>query len=221
MTNRVHIQSLGAARAEFITHGSVRLLCAILASAFIVRFGLGAYEPWGQADTLLLLGVMLYWPLQEWWMHRWLLHLRPFTIAGKRIEFDFARLHRLHHEQPHDIDLAFLDLKTIVGSAIVFTCVGWLLSGSVLGAASFMIGATTSTLAYEWTHFLTHTDYRPRSAYFRRVKNLHQWHHFKHEGYWYSFTLPWVDGWFGTGPHPREVQRSPFVKNLHGLSKPD
>ena len=72
------------------------------------------------------------------------------------------------------------------------------------------------TLLYEWTHYLTHTRYKPKGKYYRRIWQLHRWHHYKHEGYWFSFTVPYLDGWFGTGPDPKEVERSPTARTLGG-----
>ena len=76
--------------------------------------------------------------------------------------------------------------------------------------------AASSSLLYEWTHFLTHTRYVPRGRLYRRIWKHHRLHHFKHEGYWFAFTVPWIDGWLGTGPPPDAVQRSPHARTLGG-----
>lgn len=73
-------------------------------------------------------------------------------------------------------------------------------------------------LLYEWVHMLVHTPYAPRSATLKRLKALHTWHHFKHEGYWFGVTATWVDGVMGTRPDPAAIALSPTVKAIHGDS---
>ena len=41
---------------------------------------------------------------------------------------------------------------------------------------------------YEWTHYLVHSDYRPRSAWYRSVWRNHRLHHYKNEHYWFTVT---------------------------------
>ncbi len=80
----------------------------------------------------------------------------------------------------------------------------------------FIGAAAASSLLYEWTHFLTHTRYVPRGRLYRRIWKHHRLHHFKHEGYWFAFTVPWIDGWLGTGPDPQDVERSAHARSLGG-----
>jgi sterol desaturase/sphingolipid hydroxylase (fatty acid hydroxylase superfamily) len=77
-----------------------------------------------------------------------------------------------------------------------------------------MATASACTILYEWVHFLTHTDYKPKGSYYRRIWKLHRWHHYKNEHYWFSFTVPWIDAWLGTGPSPQDVPRSPTARDL-------
>jgi hypothetical protein len=72
-------------------------------------------------------------------------------------------------------------------------------------------------LFYEWTHFVVHTNVKPLTAYGRAVRRNHRLHHFRHEQYWFVFTFPRVDHWFGTSPDPAAVKRSPTAMDLHGL----
>ena len=66
-------------------------------------------------------------------------------------------------------------------------------------------------LAYEWTHYLTHTSYVPRGRYYARICRAHRLHHFKDEGFWYGFTLPFVDALLRT-LFPKALLITP---NLH------
>lgn len=204
--------TLGGALRYFYTHPSPWVLLVISLSFWTFRVILGV--PFGWIDLAIGLGVMAYWPFQEWWMHRWLLHLGPITVFGKTFEPDFTRTHRLHHEKPDDMGWVFLPVPHIFGSLITFTVIGYLLTFDISKTAVFMGSASLSTLLYEWTHYLTHTNYKPKTAYYRKIWQLHRWHHYKHEGYWFSFTIPHIDGWFGTGPAPKAVKKSPTARSL-------
>lgn len=206
--------NLKQAISYFYKHPSPWCLVAICVSFCVLRSSLDV--PFHYSELLLGGGVLLYWPFQEWWMHRWLLHMGSITIFGKTFEPDFTRTHRLHHEKPDDMDWVFLPVAHILSSLILFSGILYLCTFSIRWTSVFMIFASFSTVLYEWTHYLTHTTYRPKSKYYKKIWQLHRWHHFKHEGYWFSFTIPYIDGWFGTGPKPSEVKKSPTARTLGG-----
>ena len=206
--------TLGGALRYFYTHPSPWVLLVICLSFWGVRLGTGL--PFENIELFIGLGVIAYWPFQEWWMHRWLLHLGPITVLGKTVEPDFTKAHRLHHEKPDDMKWVFLPVSHIFGSLVLFTTIGLILTQDLPKTCVFMGSASLSTLLYEWTHYLTHTTYKPKTSYYRKIWQLHRWHHYKHEGYWFSFTIPYIDGWFGTGPEPKAVKRSPTARTLGG-----
>jgi hypothetical protein len=204
--------SLGGAWRVFLAQPSPKLLLFICLSAW----GLRIYEGVVPSSNELAVGVgmILYWPFQEWWMHRWLLHLGRVKLGRWSFEPDFTRLHREHHEEPDNIPLIFLPSRHILLALVAFSAVLYGLTSSVAWSATGMGCASFSTLLYEWTHYLTHSSYQPKSRYYRKIWQLHRWHHYKHEGYWFSFTLPYLDGWLGTGPDHSEVERSATARNL-------
>jgi hypothetical protein len=204
--------SLRDAFHVFIRHPSPFILLFITGSFWVFR--LTHQAEWTNTDTFLAAGVVLYWPFQEWWMHRWLLHLKPIQIGSKTIELDFAEKHRLHHENPTDIPLIFLPIQTIFASLLFFSGIVYALSGSFVTVATFMGAASFSTLLYEWTHYLTHTQYKPASSFYRQIWKQHRWHHYKNEAYWFSFTIPYIDGWMGTGPPVKSVPNSDTARTL-------
>ena len=70
---------------------------------------------------------------------------------------------------------------------------------------------------YEWTHYLIHSDHRPRTRAYRAVWRNHRLHHYKNEHYWFTVTTAGTaDRLFGTYPDPETVPTSPTAKNLHG-----
>jgi hypothetical protein len=203
----------------FLKHPSPRLLALICLSSWGYRASV--MRPFEPVELGVILGVMLYWPFQEWWMHRYLLHLPPIKLFGREYELNFSKVHRLHHDDPKNIPLTFLPLSVILGALAVFIFVAYAVCGDWAQVSSFMGATSTCTLLYEWVHYLTHTDYVPRGAYYKKVWRLHRWHHYKHEGYWFSFTVPWMDDWLGTGPAVGDVSHSPTAKSLRRAPRAD
>lgn len=69
---------------------------------------------------------------------------------------------------------------------------------------------------YEWTHYLIHSDYRPRSRMYKAVWRNHRLHHYKNEHYWFTVTTAGTaDRLLRTCPDPGDVATSPTAKNLH------
>jgi hypothetical protein len=67
---------------------------------------------------------------------------------------------------------------------------------------------------YEWTHFLIHTAYRPRSRYYRSIWRGHRLHHFKNEHFWHGITNTVSDRVLGTNPEQSTVKRSATARTL-------
>ena len=54
----------------------------------------------------------------------------------------------------------------------------------------------------------------PRLPYYRRIWKNHRLHHFKSEGHWFSFTVPYVDAWLGTEPAVDSVATSETARTV-------
>ena len=213
MPNASRRFTLRDAFLEFIRHPSPLFLTGLFFGCWILR-GTEGGALTGK-EWMAIAGVLLYWPFQEWWMHRVLLHLPPIELGGRSVELDFAKKHRLHHADPTHLPLIFLPLPTVVVSLVVFSSIAGALSDWALSFIFVFMGtASFSTLLYEWTHYLTHSRYLPQTAFFKRIWKQHRWHHYKNEKYWYSFTVPHIDGWMGTGPQVSTVPKSPTARTL-------
>ena len=82
---------------------------------------------------------------------------------------------------------------------------------------TFLMTVATLGLCYEWTHFLIHTDYKPRHALYRAIWRNHRHHHYKNEHYWFTVTSSGTaDRLLGTHPDPATVPTSPTARHLHG-----
>lgn len=188
-------RTLGAAAAAFFTFGSPRLLLAQLACAIALRPFLGRPTA---LDAAILLGVVVYWPLQEWVAHKYVLHGRPIRLGSRVIESGAARAHRRHHENPLDLRATLLPASTIALLIPIHIAL-WGLAAPRAAACTGVVCFGGAALLYEWIHFLTHTAYRPRGAWFGEVKRRHMAHHQRDPQRWFGFVMPRLDDWLGTG----------------------
>jgi hypothetical protein len=209
------IGALREALSVFARKPGPRLIAATAATMWGLRALAG---PAGASDLLAAGAAVAWWPLQEWLMHKHLLHLEPREVLGVQVDPPFARKHREHHVDPRDIDATLLPVS-VIAAAIPGASVVWLgLLGPRRATLTAMATYSTMALFYEWTHFVVHTDVKPRTEHGKRVRRNHLLHHFRNEAYWLGFTMPWVDTVLGTEPDPATVPRSKTAMGLHGLN---
>ena len=200
----------------FVRHGSPRILISALLAALAVRVWLASWSWW---DLVPIATLALYWPIQEWLIHVYILHFKPFTLFGRTIDFRVPRSHRRHHRAPWDIDILFIPMHSFLYT-IPIVCLIWFALAP--NAALAMTGVVTHlalTLHYEWVHFIVHTRVMPRSALYQRLWRNHRWHHFKNEHYWFGVTMLSGDRLLHTAPALADVATSPTCRELHGLSR--
>jgi sterol desaturase/sphingolipid hydroxylase (fatty acid hydroxylase superfamily) len=204
--------SLGQAARTFFTRPQPWLLVGAVLTAWTVRAVHGGF---GWSDLYVVIGYLLAFPFLEWIIHTSLLHWKPKEVGGRTIDPLVARKHREHHVDPQVLDLIFIPIPALLSSAVGIVLLAWLLPAPV----GLMLAAviTTVGLVYEWTHYLVHTDYRPRSAAYRAVWRHHRLHHYKNEHYWFTVTTAnTADRVLGTQPDPRDVPTSPTARDLLG-----
>ena len=205
------IRSLHRATAVFFRFGSPRVLSVGLVLAVAVRVVLAATgrAPIGVADGVAVGAVAALAPFVEWLVHRFVLHVEPFRVGG--ILIDPGVGHREHHDHPASINWVVLRgidaaLFQVVNGLVAATVVGvplGLLGAPVLGPVSTSVAAAIIALAhYEWSHFLFHTAYRPRTRRYRRLKANHRRHHWRDEQRWLGITSNLGDRVLRTMPPP-------------------
>lgn len=206
--------TLRAAVAEFARHPSPWLIAAVLAGAIVARIALG---DWGWPDAVVVASLLAASPLIEWLIHVGVLHWRPRRIGRVTVDWVLPRDHRRHHQDPRDIPLIFIPTSVLVGLLPVLTLIGVFAFGRVALGMTFLVTVTAFLLGYEWTHYLIHTDYKPRHRLYRAVYKNHRYHHYKNEHYWFTVTTSGTaDRLLGTYPDPAAVPSSKTAKNLHG-----
>ena len=208
---RAEQTGLRTAFTEFWRHPSPRVLLPATALAVGARAALGG---WRRRDLAIAGGIVAAEPFTEWLIHVFLLHLKPHTIRGRRIDPLVARKHREHHRDPRDQELVFVPMPIIRG-ALPAAVIGWGLGERRLRPALTGIATSYAMLtAYEWTHFLIHTNYRPRHRPYRVMWRAHRLHHFRNEHYWFGVTMHLADRVLRTYPQKEEVPVSPTARTL-------
>ncbi|HVF20483.1 MAG TPA: sterol desaturase family protein, partial [Mycobacteriales bacterium] len=199
----------------FVAHPSPRLLLAGAVVAVSARLLVAG---WSLADAIVVAALLVAQPVVEWLIHVHVLHWKPRELRGRRLDPSPGRSHRRHHRDPKDPTYIFLYVKAVRGY-LVLQALGWTLAyfTSWAVATGFTVSLLT-TLAYEWTHHLIHTDYVPRHAFYRSLWRAHRLHHFRNENYWYGVTSGLGDRLLGTYPDKDDVPLSPTATTLAHLS---
>jgi hypothetical protein len=215
------VKTLAEARRQFARRHSPWMILAATLALAAVRVAIGDFS-W--RDPVAAAAMLVVYPFGEWAIHVYLLHLKPFRIAGRRIDPSAAREHRLHHRQPNDLSTILLTAKELAlllllaaplvvgaGALVVGLVAGPVPVGPLVSAA---LAGYVAVFVYEWTHFLIHTAHRPRSRYYRAVWRNHRLHHFKNEHFWHGITNNVSDRVLGTNPDHQQVRRSRTARTL-------
>lgn len=208
------LNSLGQALAVFYRHASPILITITLVSVTSLKIWWGSWSLWDLAAVGL---VAAWWPLQEWLAHVFILHMKPRQVMGKDFDLYVSYAHRLHHSKPWVVEHVFVPTRVILAMMLVvlptILAVGSLVIpfGVVL---SGVMAYSVFALIYEWTHFLIHTGYKPKTNLFRVMWRNHRLHHFKNENYWFCVSMLQADYLLRTAPDPSSVAKSDTCRTL-------
>ena len=207
--------TLPDALAEFRRYPSPWMIAAVLTGALSARVVIG---DWQWTAAVAPLAMVAAFPFFEWVVHVVILHWRPRVLGTVRIDPLLARKHREHHADPRQVDLIFIPWRAQLWVLPTSIAVALLAFPRPALGLTFLSFLAVLGLVYEWTHYLVHTDYQPRSALYRAVWRNHRLHHFKNERYWFTVTSAGTaDRVLGTYPDPAAVPTSPTAKNLYAL----
>jgi Fatty acid hydroxylase superfamily len=157
-------------------------------------------------------------PFFEWVVHVFVLHWRPKRLGRLTIDPLLAREHRRHHVDPRDIPVIFIPWKALMWVIALVVVVALLAFPRTGLGLTFLTLAGVLGLCYEWCHYLIHSDYKPKTRFYRAIWRNHRQHHFKNEHYWFTVTSSGTaDRVLGTCPDSASVETSPTAKNLHAL----
>lgn len=219
--DRNELKRLSSCWVEFMRHFSGKAVLTAIVLVGAIRVAVGG---WTWADLAVPFVMIAAQPFVEWFIHKYLLHLKPFEFRGKKVDIYTARAHRRHHKDPSLLDQTLLHPSEILGSMFLIALTAAPLFGGLLALISgnaffplYLSGLFWSYVGlyrYEWSHFLIHTPYIPKTRFFRAIWRNHRLHHFKHEDYWMGVTSNLGDRALGTFPDQKEVKKSPTARNL-------
>ena len=195
----------------FASSVTPRIIAPTLFIAAAIRTYLGGWTWW---DLVIVVGLIAAEPFIEWLIHVFILHWKPKRLFGREMDPLVARKHRAHHSDPRRTEWIFVPLP-VLAKAMPLTGLAYLLIFPTLRLGMTAITAATSILlTYEWTHFLIHSRYKPKTRLYRYIWNAHRLHHFKNEHYWFGVTNPLGDHALGTFPEKDAVETSATCKTL-------
>jgi sterol desaturase/sphingolipid hydroxylase (fatty acid hydroxylase superfamily) len=204
--------TLGEELRFFCAQTNPRLMAAVVVLTLAGRLAVGSY---GMSDAVAVAALLGVQPFFEWAFHVYVLHYRPIVVLGRTIDFELARKHREHHADPTAVALIFVPLRSLVVAMVVVAVLALALAPTTALALTVMTGGAALLLAYEWTHYLIHSRYRPKTRLYRALWRAHRLHHYKNEQYWFGVTNPTADHLLGTSPDPGAVPTSPTARNLN------
>ncbi|MBS4175101.1 sterol desaturase family protein [Bacillus sp. FJAT-49736] len=193
---------------EFFRDIHVRIMSVLVLVGIVFIFrDLNAWETW----LAIVIGMASY-TLGEYLTHRFLFHMKP-PKSELMLKF-IKRIHYDHHVDPRNLKLLFLPVWYSLPNIIIFSLIVFLIIQNITLTIAFAIGISIFLLYYEWTHYIAHKEYIPKTPWGKRMKKIHLWHHYKNENYWYGVTSPTFDKVFGTYKNQHEVEKSETARNL-------
>ena len=205
--------TLADAGREFWKHPSPWMIGVMFVGVLIARV---IVADWRITDALVPLVMLALFPFFEWIVHVFILHWRPKRLGRLTIDPLLAREHRAHHMEPRNVPLIFIPFKSLLW-VVPLVPVAALLAFPRLGMGlTCLVFISALGLGYEWTHYLIHSDYKPKTRVYRAIWRNHRNHHYKNEHYWFTVTSSGTaDRVLGTYPDPATVATSRTAKNLH------
>jgi hypothetical protein len=190
---------------------NAQLIAAGLVAAVIARVVLGG---WTTTDAIVAAVIVAAEPLTEWVIHVTILHLRPVTVRGRTIDLYIAKRHRRHHQDPRLIRHVLIPRPVVIRLLIFSVPLYWLVTPTIRSALTGLVTGYAMLLTYEWTHFLIHSSYQPKSWYYRYIHRAHRLHHYKNEKFWFGVTIHLGDHLLRTFPARDAVETSPTARTL-------
>lgn len=220
--------SLGDVARVFFGKPSPQVMIAGLSLGVTLRLLIVDWRRWDRWDLVAVLTVVALAPLFEWFIHLFILHMKPRRVL--RFLVDPGAGHREHHQEPNAIDRVLLlapdaFIFQLANAAIVTVLLApvlWLAGADLLPPIlTGIIAAVAALMHYEWSHFLFHTAYQPKTRYYRRLKRNHRLHHWRNERYWLGITSNAGDRLFRTYPASRSAVPASTTAKTLGVAKPN
>ena len=173
---------------------------AIPVAMHLIIVGIFLYMFWDMFPfiqfALIFFAGIVTWTLAEYWIHRWVYHVKTENKTLLKIQH---MGHGIHHQYPKDpTRLAMPPVPALVLISVFFG-IFWLIMSDY--AFIFFPGFLFGYVLYISLHYLQHLFKPPKFAPLNRLWKWHALHHYKYpESKAYGVTTNLWDVVFGTQP---------------------
>lgn len=203
--------TLAAEAREFWSHNNAQIIAGAFLLALAIRVYLGAWTVW---DAVIPAAQIALQPFVEWLIHVYILHWKPRRLLGKTRDPYIAKKHRMHHSDPRLVKWIFIPRQVLVRLIPAAAALYFLVFRDLRFGLTATVAGIGILLVYEWTHFLIHSRYKPKTRAYRYIWRAHRLHHYKNENFWFGVTMHLADHVLGTFPDKEEVATSPTCRTL-------
>ncbi|XP_042336654.1 fatty acid 2-hydroxylase [Sceloporus undulatus] len=171
-----------------LARGETRLF-----ATFTTAYSIPVHKYW--FPPLFVLG-MCIWSFLEYFIHRFIFHMKPPASNYYLITFHFM-LHGQHHKSPFD------DSRLVFPPAPAFLVISFFyVFATVVFPEAFGLSLFTGGLfgyvVYDMTHYYLHYGSPKKGTYLYRLKSYHVKHHFEHQKAGFGITSTFWDHPFQT-----------------------
>lgn len=143
-------------------------------------------------------GVVI-WTLFEYFLHRYLFHLKLDSDWGRRMHF---MIHGCHHDYPNDSTRLVIPTAASLTLAVLMYWVFYffiivLIGGTTGTLHAFFASFVTGYIAYDMMHYASHYA-KWKSKWFRDIQKNHLDHHFVDPNKGFGLSNVFWDRVFGT-----------------------
>jgi sterol desaturase/sphingolipid hydroxylase (fatty acid hydroxylase superfamily) len=192
--NKGQAQIFENKKLEYLTKGHPMVIWGIYLPVIIYMIYYSLYEmelPLKKVG-IIFLGGIVFWTLAEYFLHRFVFHIKVKTETGKRFSYI---VHGNHHHYPRDKQRLFMPPFPSIVIALFFFFIFYVFLNN--NTFAFFPGFMLGYLAYASMHYAIHA-WHPPFKWLKPLWRNHHLHHYKNEdrGFGVSSTL-W-DHIFGT-----------------------
>ena len=209
--------SLKRAVLGFVRSRGVQILIAGIVTCGAIRALVAEWSWW---DVAIVAVSFAIWPFQEWFLHAYLLHMKPFMLFGRKIEPIFIKSHRIHHLDPWEPGSGLVSVY-FATLFVLLLPIAWHFSLPLSQSLTGVVASLALVFAYEWVHYLIHTTYKPKRSWYANLWRNHRLHHFKNEDYWYGVTTSVADVILHTHPAREKIANSHSCLTLRSQDERD
>ena len=108
----------------FFSSPTPRIFSVSIVAYLAGRIATGA--PLQMTELWIALGVIAGWPVLEWFLHMYLLHMKPLKLGGWTLDLYAGKIHRYHHRHPDNIERIFLPTEAMLVMTPIHLGVWWI-----------------------------------------------------------------------------------------------